>query len=331
MVGPARQLVRQRETVLVCTRQQPVQQRLTRTLLEVAIEYIGHRIRALGGLCIVEAERHATDVPSRTVRSRTATDRVVPPGPDTLPDGARLSPLRRGDAVVGCHTRYGPVPRFGIEIEHGNTQGPCTDALIDDAPEHRVVLKAEQARVCGSRVPLPDPAVRAAGTKDTEILGSETGDAVHEEIEIGPLDESAIRRGGDTVDRVAGSLIVVVEVADIGPALDIRVLEVVIGDIQRDPHHIDQREHAPQPKLRTDQRGSGRRCDKHRNRSSSGQRIVDVVEHGTQRNLQRSLLEVMRVERGHVDVGDFGIPHAKPLCKLAVHHRPATVADQVQR
>ncbi|MCG3170383.1 MAG: hypothetical protein CALGDGBN_01923 [Pseudomonadales bacterium] len=328
--GPARQFVGQREAVLVRARQQPVQQRLAGAVLEVAVEHVGHRVGALGDLRVVVGERYTVAVPDRAVRSRTATAGVVPPGPDALPDRAGAGPLGRRHQVVGRRARHRPVPRLGIEIEHRNAQGTRADALVDDAPEHRVAIEGEQVRARGSGVPLPDAAVRTTDAGDAEVLAREAGDAVHEEIEVGALDETAVRCRC-YAGTAAGGLVVVVEVTDVGPALDVRILEVVVGDVQRDAHHVDQREQPAQPQFGGGQCSRGRRHDEYRDRCRDRQRVVHEVEHVAQRHRQRFLLEVVRIKRGHVDIGDFRVPHAEPLRDLAVHHGPAAVADEVQR
>ena len=127
----------------------------------------------------------------------------------------------------------------------------------------------------------------------------EAGSPVKQRIDIGASDLAAIGRGGqrgskaqagqrvgDRNRAAGGGLVIVVEKADIGPALHIRVKEVVVGDVQRHTQRIGHRQKALQLYLDLGQQRYRHRKAQRRSAQTQRQAGVDRTQQVAQRHLQ---------------------------------------------
>ena len=277
----------------------------------------------------------------------------------------RTDPHRHAGA--GDLGRIDKVPRFHIPlIERGYAEYFGPDAIVGDAPIDIQTLELGHVGVDRTGIPLPDATMRAACPQSGEIVQIETGYTRHHATQIaGYIRRADVapvgRRRREGLRRRI--LIIIVAETDVRPQFDVGIEEIAelhrvelyaqclrqilelldterhLGGACRFDHALAD---AAQDRARRDQcqaTGADRRTDSpHRGSDRShGKRQrfeaaigLGNVEQGVDRNIQRILHEIMRVQRGHVNAARDPAIIAQALNDLAIDHRAARMADEMQ-
>ena len=182
--------------------------------------------------------------------------------------------------------------------------------------------------------------------RQLEVVLRETGRTVELDLEIGAGQRTAVGRCGQAGHRTRANpgrahrgrtgrrfLEVVVEEADVVPAHHVGVLEFVIRDVERDAQRAGQRRQAAKRDrdvVQYDGRRRRRR-EKHCGGGAQGRSRLHTADHVVQRHLQRVLLEIMRIQRRHLDAGHGRVQRRHALDDFTVDRGAPAVADEVQR
>ena len=367
--------------------QDVLHQRLTRAVLEIAVEYrldrrIPRRLRDFRVVC-GDLRRRLRRC-GRTVVLAAAEDGEIPAPANALGDLAGLNEALCGietapPAVVGgnpgprfaerivqirgrCRAhaverRIGIVPGLVGQPEIGSgfaedvDQKPLVAPVTPDrVADEELVADIDRARVVGRdpRVRSAEPGVDAQEIRKVVLV--ETAEAGQVQIDRRVAVTPPVRRRGEVLEEdrrlrrlERALLVVVVGEGHVVPDLDVRVLEIAVRDrldleaeIKREVEElVDAGRQAAEP-VRPE-----KRCKIARDDAADGGRACrDVGERHhafsilLERDVQGFLVEVVRVQRRHVEVAAHPAAAAREmgsqtLDDFAVDHRAAAVADEV--
>ncbi len=275
----------------------------------------------------------------RQLVGRRATEHGIEPAGAHAFGRSRAQVARAGLRRSLLFARLVPGFRDSVlrRVEYAGPRIRREPAVELRAPD---AIRSSAARVAGLRrfeissACVPDRNAEigiadAADERDHLIL-DEAGTAIEEHVEVGVRERPAVMREREAVG-VAERLVVVVRKLDVVPHRHGRIVEVAEADLIQVQeahdlagliqHCLDLQEARDQLRLDSQRRHEG---------TAGGHPFRDV-DGRLDRNIERILLLVVRVERRHANVGDVRHVSAEPLRDFTVDHGAAVVTDQLQR